>query len=85
MRSLIAHRWEDVAVQLLREEYHKEINVIKADHPGDVKKCSSSLFTIWKERQPQDVTWRALIDAIRKADLSNEANQIEKMLMTAGA
>lgn len=67
----------------MSEEYQKEINIIKADHHDDVKKCCSCLFTIWDQRQPHDVTWRALIQAIRNADLTNEADQIEKMLMTS--
>lgn len=81
MRSLIADRWEDVGVQLLSEEHQNEINIIKANHHGDVERCCTSLFSIWSQRQPQDVTWRALIRAIRKAGLTNEADQIEKMLM----
>ena len=83
VRPLIAARWEDVAVQLLSEEHQKEINIIKANHHGDVEKCCSSLFTIWSQRQPEGVTWRALIEAIRNAHFTNEANQIEKMLMTS--
>ena len=82
MRSLIASRWEDVAVQLLSEEHQKEISIIRANHHGDVEKCCSSLFTIWSQRQPGDVTWRALIEAMKNARFTNEANQIENMLMT---
>ena len=81
MRSLIAARWEDVGVQLLSEQHHKEIDIIKANHHGNVEKCCSTLFTVWSQRQPGNVTWRALIGAIRNAHLTNEANQIEKMLM----
>ena len=83
MRSLIAARWEDVGVQLLSEEHQKEINIIKANHHGDVEKCCSRLFTIWSQRQPHDVTWRALIEAIRNAKLTNEAYQLEQMLVTS--
>ena len=85
MRSLIAPKWEDVAVQLLSEEHQKEINIIKDDYHGNIKNCCSSLFTLWRQRQPQDVTWKALIRAIRNADLTNEANQIEKMLISTGS
>lgn len=81
MKLLIADEWENVAVQLLSDEYQKEIGIIKANHHGDVKKCCSTMFTIWSQRQPQDVTWWALIQAIRNADLINEANQIENMLL----
>ena len=83
MRSLIAARWEDVGVQLLSEEHQKEINIIKANHHGDVEKCCSRLFTVWSQRQPHDVTWRALIEAIRNAKLTNEAYQLEQMLVTS--
>ena len=83
VRSLIADRWEEVGVQLLSEEHQKKINIIKANHHGDVERCCSALFNIWIEQQSDDATWRALIKAVRNAQLTNEANQIEKMLMTS--
>ena len=82
MRSLIAHRWEEVGVQLLNDQHQKQINIIKANH-HDVEKCCSSLFNIWIQRKPGDATWRALIEAVRNAHLTNEANEIENMLMTS--
>ena len=71
--AIIAARWEDVAVQLLSEEHQKEK---KANHhdSDDVEKCYSNLFTIWSQRQLEDVTWRALIEAIWNAHFTNEAN-----------
>jgi len=81
VRLLIADKWEDVAIQLLSNEHQKEINIIKADHHGDVRKCCSTMFIIWSQCQLQDVTWWALIQAIRNAGLTNEANVIEKILM----
>ena len=83
MRSLIADRWEEVGVQLLSDQHQNQINIIKANHHGDVEKCCSSLFNIWIQLQPGDATWRALIEAIRNAHLTNEANEIENMLMTS--
>ena len=84
VRSLIADKWEEVGVQLLTGQYQKEIKIIKANNNSDVEKCCSSLFDIWIQRQPNDATWRALIEAIRNAHLNNEACKIENMLMSSG-
>ena len=81
MRSLIAHRWEDVGIELLSEHNQSQIAIIKANCHGDVEKCSTNLFTVWNQQQPDHVTWSTLIKAVRNVGLVKEAEKIEKLFL----
>ncbi|XP_065911456.1 uncharacterized protein [Dysidea avara] len=79
VRSLIAHHWEDIGVELLDEDNQSHIAIIRANHPDDVEKCCTNLFTVWTQRQPHDVSWSTLIEAVRNAGLEKESEKIERM------
>lgn len=82
MRPLVASRWEDVGVQLLNEKNRQDINIIKANYPRDVQKCCSNLLDVWQQKQPQDVTWEKLIEAIKNVGLIKEAEEIKNLFLT---
>jgi len=81
VRSLIAHRWEDVGVELLSEQNQSQIAIIRTNCHGDVEKCCSNLFTVWSERQPDHVNWSTLVEAIRNVGLVKEAEKIEEIFV----
>ena len=81
VRPLIAAHWEDVGVQLLSEHNQSHIAIIKANCHGDVEKCCTNLFDVWTQRQPDHVTWLALIEAVKNAGLVKEAEKIEKLFL----
>ena len=45
----------------------------------DEKKCSSVVFELWRERQPQ-ATWRQLINALYEVGLNRVAHDLENLL-----
>ena len=81
MRPLIAAYWEDVGVQLLSRDNQSQIKIIKANCNGDVEGCCTKLFDVWTQRQPDNLTWQTLFEAVKNAGLVKEAENIKKKFL----
>ena len=75
-----AHKWEDVADQLLPDE--NMVKVIEKDHPNDAVKCCKCVLDKWFETK--DATLNQLISALKSpsVQLDSFADQLEQQLIT---
>ena len=74
----IATKWKDVALRLYFEGHH--IQIIDRDNHDQSCSACCAMFTRWLEgygRKPK--TWRTLIIALKEANLSTLARELEKM------
>ena len=62
------------------EDAISALNVIGINHPNDVEKCCSVMFTKWKQRKPE-ANWKSLIDALREIKLDQVAGELEGLLI----
>ena len=60
-----ASYWYDIGVYL--DFKTEQLNVIKANHPGDTKSCCKELWREWMTACP-NATWQDLFDAIYYLD-----------------
>ena len=58
------------------------MDIIKANHSDDVKKCCSAMLTLWRQRQ-MNASWRQLIEALKQLKLNRVATEIEKLLKSS--
>ena len=65
VRNEVASRWRDLGTLLLEEESVSELNIIKANHPDDVKECCREVFELWLRKDPEP-NWNTLIDALKQ-------------------
>ena len=59
------------------EDAVSALNVISINHPNDVEKCFSVMFTKWKQRKPK-ANWKNVIDALK---LDQVASELEALLL----
>ena len=79
VRDEICVVWWDLGVVLMGQEEAPSLNVIKEDHHGDVKKCCSAMFSLWRQRHPK-ANWDHLIVALKEVKLHSLANKLENLL-----
>ena len=53
---------------------------IKVNNNGNVTKCCSAMFSLWRERQPK-ANWNQLIIALKEIQLHALADEINKFLI----
>ena len=75
----VAHKWNDLGLQLLLRP--EALDIIKLDHPRDAKECCKCVFKQWLDTTT-DATWNKLISALKSSDVQLDylADQIENML-----
>ena len=54
-----------------------ELNIISRNHHGIVE-CCSSMFELWIQTRP-NASWKTLIEALKKLNLTNLAAQVERL------
>ena len=59
----VAHKWKDLAVQLLQTDQQHTIDIVKSDHSQDTAECCKCIFEIWLNTT-DDATWNQLITAL---------------------
>ena len=78
-RTYIAPKWFELGVELLKNDGHLE--VIKADHPNDVKACCCEMFKKWLETTP-NASWSQLVTALNNIQMNTAADAISKQYKT---
>ena len=78
--SGLAARWHDLGTQLLTYDTVGVLDVIKADHPNDVRACCNEMFVRWLELQP-NATWSQLITALSNIGMNTAGEEIIKHLI----
>ena len=79
----VADNWRSLGVQLLRPDQQNLLNIIAANHPGNVVACCQDVLRRWLNTT-KDATWNQLIEALRSPtiQLNHLADQLEQMLST---
>ena len=75
-----AGKWLSLGIELMGGDAISTLNVISINHPNDVEKCCSVMFTKWKQRKPK-ANWKNLIDALREIKLDQLASELEGLLI----
>ena len=75
-----AGKWLDLGTELMGGDAISTLNVISINHPNDVEKCCSVMFTKWKQQKPK-ANWKNLIDALREIKLDQLASELEGLLI----
>ena len=78
---LVADKWRDIGVQLLRltSKDIRALEVIAANHPRSVEECCKRVFEKWLETQ-RDASWNQLLEAIKVIGLHYLVRKLEKDL-----
>ena len=76
----MAARWHDLGTQLLTDDTVGVLDVIKADHPNDVRACCNEMFVRWLELQP-NATWSQLITALSNIGMNSAGEEVVKHLI----
>ena len=76
----MAAQWHDLGTQLLTDDTVGVLDVIKADHPNDVRACCNEMFVKWLELQP-NATWSQLMTALEKIGMESSKQNIMQSLI----
>ena len=57
-----------------------DLDVIRIDHPNNVKECCSRMFNEWRQRNPK-ASYRHLIDGLKEVNLIQLASEVETFLI----
>lgn len=82
VRESIAIKWQEVGIELLKQNGEKALRIIKANNAGNASECCAEMLQLWLDRQPE-ATWNQLIEALRSpgVQLNDVACKIEGMLL----
>ena len=75
-----ANKWRDLGIVLMGQDAADDLDVIKIDHPNNVKDCCTRMFKEWRETKPQ-ASFRHLIDGLKEVNLIQLASEVEKLLI----
>ena len=59
-----------------------DLDVIRIDHPNNVKECCSRMFNEWRQRN-LEASYRHLIDGLKEINLIQLASEVEKLLISS--
>ena len=71
----VTTKWYDIGLELLCSDDVVVLNEIRANHPTDVNKCCTEMFSEWLQRVP-DASWNQLAEALKKAGLNTAAKNV---------
>ena len=71
--------WRQLGIALMEQESVTTLDVIKVNNSGNVTLCCSTMFNLWRQRQPK-ANWNQLIRALKEVKLNTLADEIEKLL-----
>ncbi len=76
--TTIAKEWDDLGEALGLP--HSLIQIIKADHPSDVRQCMKEVVNAWFENKGDPPSWKSLCEALRDplVERNDVALNIEK-------
>ena len=57
-----------------------DLDVIRIDHPNNVKECCSRMFSEWRQRNTK-ASYKDLIDGLKEVNLIQLASEVEKLLI----
>ena len=59
-----------------------DLDVIRIDHPNNVKECCSGMFTMWHQKNYK-ASYKHLIDGLKEVNLIQLACEVEKLLISS--
>ena len=71
----VTTKWYDIGLQLLCSDDVVVLDEIRTNHPIDVNKCCTEMFSEWLRRVP-DASWNQLAEALKKAGLNTAAKNV---------
>ena len=75
-----ANKWRDLGIALMGQKATTDLDVIRVDHPNDVKACCSRMFTEWRQTT-LEASWKLLIEALEEVKLTELANELKELLL----
>lgn len=80
---IIASKWRDVGIELLRADKQNVLDIIETNHSHDAVTCCKCVLKKWLDTSI-DASWNQLITALKSPsiDLDYLATQIEQMMTT---
>ena len=73
-------QWEEFGLYLLPEEYAAtEIEIIRKNHPNDIKKCKRRLYTVYLEQGANN--WERVVEALEKSKYPHIAKNIKEIFL----
>ena len=69
----VTTEWYDIGLELLNDVV--VLNNIRANHPTDVNRCCTEMFSKWLQREP-DASWNQLAEALKKVGLNAAAKNV---------
>ena len=80
VRNKVGSEWYYLGEELLCYEHSEKLNIIKQDHPGDVKMCITKMFKTWLDVD-NEATWNNLIAALEQIDKNALAENIRRNIL----
>ena len=80
VRDEVAPHWYAFGVQLLQNEYMKQLDIIEKNHPRDVQRCCTEMFKYWLQIDTE-ATWNKLTDSLEvigKKELAKKVKNVGK-------
>ena len=75
-----ANKWRDLGIVLMGQDAADDLDVIRIDHPNNVKECCSRMFSEWRQRNTK-ASYKDLIDGLKEVNLIQLASEVEKLLI----
>ena len=75
-----ANKWRDLGIVLMGQDAADDLDVIRIDHPNNVKECCSRMFSEWRQRNTK-ASYKDLIDGLKEVNLIQLTSEVEKLLM----
>ena len=74
-------KWRELGIVLMPEQdIAAGLEVIRIDHPNNVKECCSKMFSEWRQRCPK-ASYKHLIDGLKEINLIQLASEVEELLI----
>ena len=75
-RESLAIHWYELGAELLPSK-NNSLEMIKANHPNDVRTCCREMFLTWLNMKP-DASWDQLVAALNEIELGSAAHAVSK-------
>ena len=75
-----ANKWRDLGIVLMGQDAVDDLDVIRIDHPNNVKECCSRMFSEWRQRNTK-ASYKDLIDGLKEVNLIQLASEVEKLII----
>ena len=75
-----ANKWRDLGIVLMGQDAADDLDIIRIDHPNNVKECCLRMFSEWRQRNTK-ASYKDLIDGLKEVSLIQLASEVEKLLI----